>query len=245
MRGGISGCPIELSAAITACRIAASGSPSSPMRASNASASPIRASAPAAATASSRIAERRDQRRRRTPIADPAERDRRRLTGFEIFGAQLLGEQRDDAAAVAHQRLDDLRPHRAVAEQTGQRALHRLALQPSQHLREPGEAIGSHALHRIQDRLRAGGADAATHQRGDVVAGAVAALVAIVQAGQRVGDHFGRRVGRVEQPHQRHGHVLVAELAERLDHRRAQQLVGEQAAPVAARRPASPSRLNA
>ncbi len=68
----------------------------------------------------------------------------------------------------------------------------------------------------------------ASHEIGDVIAGAVAALVSRVQTRQRVGDHVSWCVGGVEQLHQRHGDVLVAKMPKRLDHRRSQHLVGQQ-----------------
>ena len=155
---------------------------------SNASPSPMRANAPAAGSASSRIAQRRDERRRRPPIADPAERHRGRLPGVEILGPQLLDQQIDDAGAVPHQRFDDLRPRPSVPEQAGQRALHRRAARAT---RGPGRArqpIGADAMDRIEQLLRAGGADVPPHEAGDVLAGAVAILIPFVQAGQRIGD---------------------------------------------------------
>ena len=79
-----------------------------------------------------------------------------------------------------------------VAEQARQRALDSLAFSHPSTLASP-QPIGTDALDGIQKVLRAGGRDDATDQSGDVLAGAVAALVPIVEAGQRVGDHLGRR----------------------------------------------------
>ena len=73
-----------------------------------------------------------------------------------------------------------------------------------------------------------GGADAATHHRGDVIARPIAALVPVVESGQGIGDDLCRGRRRFEQPDQRHGDVLVAQLPEGLDHRGAQQFIHEQ-----------------
>ena len=88
-----------------------------------------------------RILKRGDQRRRRLSIADAAECDCGRLARVEIFSPELLDQQIDDAGAVAHQRLDDLRANRALPEQAGQGPLHRRAVLPPHDARNPSQPI--------------------------------------------------------------------------------------------------------
>ena len=68
----------------------------------------------------------------------------------------------------------------------------------------------------------------AARDAGDLLAGSVPIFIPFVEAGQRIGHHLGRRVRLVQQLQQREHDELVAQPAERLRHRRAQQLVVEQ-----------------
>jgi hypothetical protein len=174
------------------------------------------------------IGERVDQRGRGAFVANPAERDRRGLSRAEIFSAQLFDQWRDDPAAIPDERLHDLGPHVLVAEQPRERTLNRLAFQPRQHLRETWQPIGIRALDRVKNLLRAGGADAAPDQRRNVIARAVLVFVAVVQTGQRVGDDFGRRRGRIEHSREGLGDILVTDFTERFDRRRAQHFIGQE-----------------
>ena len=174
------------------------------------------------------IVERRDQRRRGAAIANTSERHGRGLPCVQVLGLQLLDERRHDAGAVSDQGLDDVRPHGALAEEPGQRALSGVAAKPPQDPGQPGETVRAHPMHRVEDVLGACGRHLAPDQIGDMVSGAVPILVAVEQTGERVGDHIGRGIRGIEQSHQRYRHILVTKLAERLDDRRPQQFVGEQ-----------------
>ena len=137
----------------------------------------MRASAPAATERQLAIIKGRDERRRRPTIADPSQRHGGGLPRVEILSVQLLDERDDDAGAVAHQRLDDMRADGVLTKKPRQRALNRFALEPSKHAGQPRQTIRAHALHRVENVLRARGGDMAAHEIGDVIAGAVAALV--------------------------------------------------------------------
>ena len=80
----------------------------------------------------------------------------------------------------------------------------------------------------IEQILRAGRPDVVTNEAGDVLARAVALLISFVQRCQGVGDHVGRCVRFIQQPHERADDQLVSQLAERLRHRRPEESVVEQ-----------------
>ena len=62
----------------------------------------------------------------------------------------------------------------------------------------------------------------------DLLAGAVALFVAVVQRGQRVGDRLRRHLRLSQQSGERLRGQIVAKLAERFRDDRPQQLVAEQ-----------------
>ena len=92
----------------------------------------MRASAPAAASVSSGSSSAATSGARGATIPDAAKRHGRGLPRVEILRVQLLDERHDDACAVAHQRLDDVRADGVLTEEPRQRALHRLAVAANQ-----------------------------------------------------------------------------------------------------------------
>ena len=227
----MSGWPIEFRAAIAACRTAGSPSPSRPSSGSNAAASPMRASAPAAGTASSRSSSASTSAgvARRSPIRP--ERHRRGLPRVEVLGAATARSSSvDDAGAVPHQRLDDLRSHGLLTEQSRQGALRPPGRSshpstraiPAQSIRSRHDATASRRFcvpAAVMVR-RTTGRQCARRRRSD--------LVAVVQAASASATTSVGASGRIRAAAPAARHVFVAQLAERLGHRRAQQLVGEQ-----------------